>query len=443
MPSWLLPPQILLLAAPIALVLAGLALSAGERRARARREREALGHPIDAIDRAAAGDLVVIDGTLHVLEGPCERAEDGREVAALTVEARRRPVHPSLSRRPGLGDAAPRLAFGARAKAMVLRSGKDDVLVEGPIEVLVGSDETAPHASFHALSAAVRERLHAMDTTAASELASDEALLAPVFRSIADHAPVRVTGRIAKASDGTRTGYREHAKWVLVGTESSPVTIAYDGTPRHRGSTGALFRGVKRLDVQFAAMSVALVASILFGMAYAIGRPARTRARGTEMSLNGGKELLRARAAGLARLEASCAQPRPAALPAKWHCVGVPESFTLYLPDDVGRDEDTRIGGPETSYEGFHMRVHPHFDAEEMILANVEQRGTAVEIDGVPAKVLRQHHAIRLLFEEDGTGVPARMLTKLANPRLSFDVECDTDEACRDAWLALQTIRLW
>ena len=53
------------------------------------------------------------------------------------------------------------------------------------------------------------------------------------------------------------------------------------------------------LDVQFAAMSVALVASILFGMAYAIGRPARTRARGTEMSLNGGKGSMLAVVAGV------------------------------------------------------------------------------------------------------------------------------------------------
>lgn len=444
MPAGLPPPQILLLAAPIAMLLSALALSAGERRAKARRAREAIGAPLEAVDAARDGEAVVLEGKLHVLEGPCARFEDGREAAATTVESRRAPSHPSAGLRSILADSArERLTCAGRATAMVLRCGKEDVLIEGPVEVAVGTDEMHPGAPFQALATRVRERIEATCGGAPPDLASEESMQSPVFRSLRDHSLVRAAGRLAKTSDGARTGYRERAMWVLVGTDEAPVTLAYEGTPRHRGATGAVLLGVKRVEIGHVLMSLAIVVSTVIGLAYAIGRPhrhpARPGASQVDVRLRPGAD----QAAAKGRIKAGCAQPRPAALPAGWRCVGEAESFTMYLPEDVECVEDHGAGCVPQGYAGSQMRIHPHFDASEVELATVERHGTEVEIDGVPARVLRSHHAITLLFEEDGTGVPPRLAPGVQTPRLSFDVQCDSDEACRHAWLALQTIRLW
>lgn len=446
MPAWLLPQQILLVAAPIAMLLSALALSAGERRAKARRAREALGAPQETLDAAQPGAHVVLDGTLHVLEGPCARFEDGRDAAATTVESELVPSHPHSALRWAQADQV-RFASSARSTAMVLRSGKEDVLIEGPVEVAVGSDEMAPGAAYLALAKPVRERVERANGGATPELLTSDLPMGPLrFRSLADHVRVRAAGKLSKASDGARTGYREHAKWELVGTEEAPVKLAYAGDPRHRGSSGALLRGVRSVALRQVAARIAVAMIALVGLGYGATRHLMNRsAKGAAShaaAAHRGRSIawVTDHADDQQRWIARCAEPRPTALPAAWTCVGELNSFTMYVPEDVGCVEDREFGCAADGFAGAHIRIVARHDADEGDVAIVERHGTEVEIGGVPALALRSHHAIRLLLEEDGSGVPH----PASHPaRLSLAVDCDDEQACRDAWLALQTIRLW
>ncbi len=496
MPAWLMPPQILLLAAPIAMTLAALALAAGERRAQARRARDTLGKPRERVEDGTTGERVVLEGRLHVLEDACPRFEDGREAAAATVESAGPRARSTLSLGPpgpypargalplsmeangapsparvgspqALVDAALerdapkdlRLAHSTRAGVLVLSCGKEDVLVEGPVEVAVGSDETDPAAPFHTLTAAVRERVAKVTSGAAlPEPGADDPVHAmPLFRSVRSGAWVRAAGVLSKASDGARAGYREQARWVLSGKDDAPVRLAYEGTPRHNGSTIALARGVRRFSWSRAAMVLTAVVTVAVGVAFAIGRPPRrqqradrttsqpqprpaARPRATTPSPAG---FVEQRDALAAAIEARCSEPRPTAIPAKWRCVGEPESFTMYLPPGTECPEPRFDLGCLGGYEGDGFKIKPHFDTGEVHLGIVDRSGAFLDIQGYPARAVRTPHSITLVFEEEGVGVPSEKLGLAQDPRLAFEVECDSEQACRRAWLALQSVRVW
>ncbi|MFO0593390.1 MAG: hypothetical protein U0441_37960 [Polyangiaceae bacterium] len=457
MPAWLLPPQILLLAAPVALSLAALALGAGERRAEARRAREMLGKPRARVDEAAPGERVVLEGRLHVIESACGRFEDGHEAAAATVEsAGARAIANELA---ALARDAPRnlrLTHSMRAGVLVLRSGNDDVLVEGPVEVTVGSDETDPGAPFHTLSAAVRERIAAATSGAALP---DSGVIAPVharplFRSLRTGAFVRAAGVLSKASDGTRTGYRDGARWVLGGAENAPVQLAFDGTPRHRGGAASLARGVRRFVWGRFATALMTVVAVACGIAFLIGKPPRRTARPDKGGQAATKPLSAPKPrpgvlTGAAEYEAllsavatRCAEPRPAEIPARWRCVGEAGGFTMYLPPEMICDGADRARCPE-GFSGGGVKLRRHFEGSDDLLATIERTGTFVHVDGAPAHARRTPHEITLAFEEEGAGVPMQESAAVNEPRLWFEVTCDTDDACRRAWMSLQSVRLW
>lgn len=499
MPAWLMPPQILLLAAPIAMTLAALALAAGERRAQARRARDTLGKPRERVEDGAVGERVVLEGRLHVLEDACLRFEDGREAAAATVESAGPRARSTLSlslgplparypaRRalpfsmeteggsiaagPGSAQALPdaraldrdasrdlRLAHSTRAGVLVLTCGKEDLLVEGPVEVAVGSDETDPAAPFHTLTASVRERIAKVTSGAAlPESGADDPVHAmPLFRSVRSGAWVRAAGVLSKASDGARAGYREQARWVLSGKDDAPVRLAYEGTPRHHGSTVALARGVRRFSWSRAAMVLTALVTLAGGVAFGIGRPPR-RPQRADRTASQPRPAPRPRAttpspaaafveqrdALAAAIDARCSEPRPTAMPAKWRCVGEPESFTMYLPPETECASPRFDLGCLGGYAGNGFKIKPHFDTGEVHLDVVDRSGAFLDIQGSPARAVRTPHSITLVFEEEGAGVPSQKLGLAQDPRLAFEVECDSEQACRRAWLALQSVRVW
>ncbi len=456
MPAWLMHPQILLLAAPIAMMLAAMALAAGERRAQARRALETLGKPCERVEGAPIGERVVLEGRLHVIEAACPRFEDGREAAAATVESagpRAQLLHDAKIV-PREGQRPTRVAHSTRAGVLVLTCGKEDVLLEGPVEVAVGSDETDPAATFHTLTAAVRERIAKVTSGAAlpEPGARDPVHAMPLFRSLRSGVHVRAAGVLAKASDGIRAGYREHARWVLAGDDEAPVRLAYDGTPRHHGSTVALARGVRHFAWARAALVLTAMVTLAGGVAFGIGRPHRRPARPEKIASPArttGRAPVAQGALGeqhdalVAAIEERCSQPRPTALPAKWRCVGEPESFTMYLPPEMACAGAPYGLGCLEGYAGNGLTIRPHFDTSEIPLAMVDRRGASLEIEGAPARAVRTPHSITLVFEEEGAGVPSQRFGVTPDPRLSFEVACDSEQACRRGWLALQTVRVW
>jgi hypothetical protein len=293
--DWLSPQHLFLLAAPAAMVLAALALAAGQRRAEARRARESLGRPLRRVAEATEGQRVLLEGTLDTLEAPCARFEDGAPCAAATVETtgpRAAPgsIPATWKPAPGVG-----LARRARASALVLTVGADRVSLEGPVEVFVGSRETDPGTPFASLARAVRERITSaadpaplpgagpLPASAAgagplpastAALDADRARHAiPLFRSLAAGDRVRAAGVLAKQSEGDRTGYRDRARWALQGDASDPIVLAYAGTPRHRGAFASVLGGVRGVPLAPAAVAVALVAGLTTGAFAVLNRP--------------------------------------------------------------------------------------------------------------------------------------------------------------------------
>lgn len=263
MPDWITLPRLFLVAAPAAMLLSASALAAGERRAKARRARDALGRPAARIEEGAAGERILLEGRLDVIEGPCARFEDGAPAAAATVEAFGAGAVPGGLRVRFEEGKEPFIARSTRAAHLVLTVGQERVALTGPVDVYVGSHEMDPAAPFGRLAPEVRERIALVAGAEAlpGPGARGPILERPVFRSLRDGARVRAAGVLVKRSEGDRTGYRDRARWSLAGDEDAPLVLAYEGTPRYGGAITAIARGVRRVQ----RMHAALLASLVLG----------------------------------------------------------------------------------------------------------------------------------------------------------------------------------
>jgi len=137
MADWL-TLRLFLIVAPVAMLLAASALAAGERRAKARRARDALGRPMSRVEEGTAGERVLLEGQLEVLEGPCARFEDGEPAAAATVEASGAHAIPDGARPRFADGKEPFVARSARASEVVLAVGSERVALTGPLDVYIG-----------------------------------------------------------------------------------------------------------------------------------------------------------------------------------------------------------------------------------------------------------------------------------------------------------------
>jgi hypothetical protein len=534
MPDWLAPPQVLLFAAPTAMILAAYALAAGERRAGARRRREELGAAQGRVEAGRAGERVVLEGRLDVIESACARFEDGREAAVATVESTGIRAVPGGTRIDLPSSGMPGVSHSVRGGVLVLTVGPEHVIVNGPASVIVGSDETDPGAPFAALAASVRERIAGVAGAASlpdAEPASlpegaafdPEALkgrpvhAAPLFRSVRSGARVWAAGVLSRQSDGERAGYRERARWALTGTAADPVQIAFDGAPRHRGGLSSALRGVRQVAwTRAAAVAVAIVAA-LGALAFAANRhgqrppharqaapaQAQTSILDHENRCDGYRRQYQAAAAALAKCsadadctaevragayynmegcyryrnthastaqveaiekawveeacalsyemcparplvmcrEGQCVERPPAPVPETWHREEVPGGFYLYVPAETKSVPGAE--GAVARYRGAGMDIRADVGEHDLRLGDEEAAGQRAKIAGRAARVWRSPRQIRLLFEESSGCGPPRCPYFAEGEKLLLQASCDSEEACGDAWTALQSVHLW
>ncbi|MEZ4293726.1 MAG: hypothetical protein R3B70_02030 [Polyangiaceae bacterium] len=523
MPDWITLPHLLLLAAPVSMVLAALALAAGERRAKARRARETLGKPSAHIDPATAGERVLLRGHIESVELPCARFEDGRPAAAATVEAEGDSAVPDHQLPPSaeLGDRL-FVARSARAAVLTLVVDKERVAITGPVDVLVGTDETDPGAPFDALSAEVRERvgLAAEPEVLPGPHANPPCLARPIFRSIRSGARVCAAGVLQRRSEGDRTGYRDRARWALAGDEEAPVVLAYEGAPSFRGPFSATARGVRRVERLRTVVAGGLVLAALAMLGamqhrkqrhgtrpvptqvingYATRPPSLDDAAacsaitseysqilataqacdtdadcvgevrgGTLYGLEGCYRFRRKGAAPerLSHLEQRwidagcahgyeicsghpltlCAEHRcverpPQPVPPTWRRAEEPGEVAFYHPPGMERTtgslDDTRLAlyrgqGIELALELVPSDDTPLDDAP----------GELIDIGGVPAKRQKKAREISILFER-AAPCTAPGCDPARDHRLSIRARCETEAACSDALIAIESARLW
>jgi len=225
----------------------------GRRRARRRAtvERDALGAPVDAPD-LGGGEVVVVEGRLVVEDGPTPRVEDGGDAAAV-----------SLARRPGSSGPA---RGDRRAERLVLVTPSGRVVLDGPIEVRVGSRELRPLRRFHQLSDAVRRW--------AKELGEvdDDAEL--IVRSVRDGDRVRARGVARRSAPGAEGTYREaELVWTLSAapTRDGPgrvVVVALDPPT------------VRAPGVRARVWAAVAAAHVFVGVAWVVGAVAMSLAAG-------------------------------------------------------------------------------------------------------------------------------------------------------------------
>ena len=111
-------------------------------RAGAARAMDRLGRAQGSTGPLSGGQLVTLTGRL-LARGTCDRFEDGASVAAATVAL----GHPTPR---DLGRGVP--AVHARAAELAIEIEGEVVALEGPIDVLIGSEETWAARGLRALS---------------------------------------------------------------------------------------------------------------------------------------------------------------------------------------------------------------------------------------------------------------------------------------------------
>lgn len=522
MSDWITLPRLFLVAAPLAMLMAASALAAGERRARARRTRDALGRPMTRVEEGAAGARVLLEGQLDVAFGPCPRFEDGAPSAAATVEASGIGAVPD-GLRPHFEDGkAPFLARSARASELALTVGSERVALTGPLDVLIGSHEMDPGAPFGSLAPAVRERV--AEVAGADALPAPGAtapiLARPIFRSLRSGVRVRAAGVLVKRSDGESRGYRERARWALSGDEGAPVVLAYDGTPRYGGAITAFARGVRRTS----RLRALLLATVILGALGLLGAlQHRSRARAADhpglasakaephphladpvecaalksshddalsrlvqctadadcaVEARGGAffELegcyrFRSRhqpSGELERIEARwtrlgcstgyetcpppplamcsqgrCAERPPPPLPETWHREDVPGAFSLYLPPAASRTGGLPYDAHGALFQGEGLEIATDFGQWGDAAPEPPGKSAPMKIGGHDVKVWREARKITVLFDDERGCAPPKCPFFAQENRLTLWARCDTEAACGDAWLALQSVRFW
>lgn len=103
--------------------------------------------------------------------------------------------------------------------------------LEGPLELLVGSSEVRPRATFQRNDDALHARVCALPDgpLVASQLEGHHY----VIRSLKNGDRVQVHGVLRRAAAQDESGYREtQGRWVLEGTGQRPLTIGSVGTPK-------------------------------------------------------------------------------------------------------------------------------------------------------------------------------------------------------------------
>jgi hypothetical protein len=182
----------------------------GARRRRLRGDADArrarLGVPVQEPERWRDGDALALQGRLELSGAACREFEDGRPAAAASA---------------GPGRAADRaLAVHARGDELAVAAAGRRVVLDGPLEVVVGSREGRPLAPPRWLDPGVLERLAAAAPD--DELPARLVRRRLAFRSLAPGDAVRVRGVLRGGAEGG---------WRLTGEPGAPVRAAYDGVP--------------------------------------------------------------------------------------------------------------------------------------------------------------------------------------------------------------------
>lgn len=185
---------------------------------------------------------MTLSGELVVVGPRCERF-DGVSVAAAAL---------TLAYPRGAEHRVP--AVTTRAEKLALRVGGTTIALEGPVEVLAGSEETWFARGLRAAGAAIAGRVRELDPPA--RLPRALASRALVMRSVHGGDRVRVCGRLQSLVLGLGGPSRE--EWSLAPIHGGAIAVAYEGTPHVPGVSA---RSVVRVAIVSAALAI-----VLFGL---------------------------------------------------------------------------------------------------------------------------------------------------------------------------------
>lgn len=233
-----------------AFVTLGFAYSASRKEARKRRAR--MGESAQP-PRFQDGQTVVLSGKLQCPAALCERFENGSPAAAASVSYKR-----SFEEQGGQPWES---MASAQAPALVVTVGNTNIIISGPLEVLLGSTIYSEKAVKH-LPKHVKRRI--ARSVQAYKPFLDE--LSVELHSLSPGDLVRVRGRLISAKVSEGGTYRSQAaEWRLLPAmdeneaQSERIELAFEGTPR-------FIR-----DLQRKVLRNTLLGALTFGLLFLLG----------------------------------------------------------------------------------------------------------------------------------------------------------------------------
>ena len=122
----------------------------------------------------------------------------------------------------------------------------------------------------------------------------------------------------------------------------------------------------------------------------------------------------------------------------------MPGGFFFYLPPETKRTPHRGIDSAVARYRGAGLEITSDFGQSGIDVSGTSGAdGVDLKIGGYGARVWKSPGAITVFFEHGKSCLSPRCPYFAEGDKLSLRASCDSDEACKLAWIALESVRFW
>ncbi len=138
-----------------------------------------------------------------------------------------------------------------------------------------------------------------------------------------------------------------------------------------------------------------------------------------------------------------CVEEPPAPLPSTWNREDVPGGFFLYVPPEMKRIGGIGDNSVLAQYEGGGISMAIDYVAADSFHREEEEPGRPVTIGGYKAHMWSNEHSFKVVFEKIKPCLPPRCSPLIQGDALLVHADCNSDQACENAWKSIDSIQFW